>query len=74
MAKRVKAFVRWRKRAKAAEAQVDALAEAFFSATGYTAADWMMLQAMTLYASSPRHNVMITNVETPVDLNGLETE
>lgn len=25
MAKRVKAFVRWRKRAKAAEAQVDAL-------------------------------------------------
>lgn len=39
MAKRVKAFVRWRKRAKAAEAQVDALAEAFFSATGYTAAD-----------------------------------
>lgn len=62
---RQKAWVKWRKRALAAERQLGATQRMFQDATGMDTTTWIMMKMAEMSAASPRGGVRITGIELP---------
>lgn len=62
---RQKAWVKWRKRALAAERQLGSTQRMFYDATGMDTTTWLMMTMAKVSAASPREGVIITGIQTP---------
>jgi hypothetical protein len=61
------ALVKWRKRAKTAEARVQALEELILAKTGMTSTEHFLYDFTKLQCESPRMSVRFTNLQTPAE-------